>query len=315
MLRGPKGELEASVCNGIHSQRLGYDLCLAEEPARAIVRDEILKLADAGIDYAQFYDQNHGGCVHNCFARDYHHPPVPGAWQVSMQREFMRMVTEEIKARGKKMILGCESAAADTYVGYLPLNDARSSFMTCNGRVIPLQQYVLHGRSANFAGNQGGTAWSCDFARSPYSLNRRLAYSFCAGDLLSVVLKENGQAHWCWGWEWSNPAPAQEPFWLLVKNLNSCRRDNPEFLLYGRMRQDFRSVSGEVLDEFDNDGRVRTFPAFYHSSWQAENGGEAFFAVNYLDRRQTLAVDGKAYDMPPCSALKIDSDNGKTTFY
>ena len=315
MLRGPKGELEATVCNGWEYQRLGYDLCLTEEPARTIVKDEILKLADAGIDYAQYYDQNHGGGVHNCFARDHHHPPVPGAWQIAMQRKFFEEVCSEIAGRNKNMILGCESSAADTYVKYLPLNDARSSFMTYNGEVIPLQQYVLHGRSCNFSGNQGGTSWCCDFDRSPYSLNRRLAYSFCAGDILSLLLKEDGNAHWCWGYEWSKPGPQQELVWPLVRNLNDCRRDNGEFLLYGRMMQDFWAVDGETIDEITPEDQIRTFPAFYHSSWQAEDGKKAFFIVNYLDREQVVAVDGKEYNMPPCSVCKQDPENGQIMFY
>lgn len=315
MLRGPKGELDATVCCGEEFQRLGYDLCLTEEPARSIVKEEILKLARANIDYAQFFDQNHGGCVHNCFARDHHHPPVPGAWQIAMQREFFEEVLSEIAAGNKNMILGCESSAADTYVKYLPFNDARSSFMVNSGTVIPLQQYVLHGRSCNFSGNQGGTSWCCDFDRSPYSLNRRLAFSFCAGDVLSVLLKENGNIHWCWGYEWSKPAPDQELVWKLLKNLNDCRRANPEFLLYGRMMPDFRSVSGETLNEYTPEGTPRPFPAFYHSSWQAADGAKAAFAVNYLDKAQTLTVDKTQYTLPPCSVCKLDADGKMLAVY
>ena len=315
MLRGPRGELEATVCNGPELQRLGYDLCLTEEPARRIVREEILKLARAGIDYAQFYDQNHGGCVHNCFARDHHHPPVPGPWQTAMQREFLREVAAGIGSLGKNLVLGCESAAADPYVRYLPLNDARSSFMYRFGEPIPLQQFVLHGRTANFAGNQGGVGLVCDFTRSPHSLNRRLAYAFRAGDLLSAILKEDGQAHWCWSCEWSRPGPPQEPFWRFAKNLNACRRANPEFLLRGTMQRDFFDVSGGSSAEFDLQGKEKEYPAFCHSSWRAKDGKRALFAANYLDREQTLVIDGKRYVLPPCSALKLDPESGETALY
>ena len=305
MLRGPKGELEASVCNGINSQRLGYDLCLAEEPARKIVMDELMKLADGGIDYAQFYDQNHGGCVHNCFARDHHHPPVPGSWQVKMQRNFMEEAIRGFQEHGRNMILGCESAAADAYSTYLPLNDARSSFMCFRGETIPLQQFVLHGKSTNFAGNQGGNIWSCDFSRSPYSLNRRLAYAFCAGDILSVILKGKGEAHWCWGCPWDFPSPNQEMFWELVKNMNQCRQKFPEYLLKGRMIKDIMPVSGEMLTEWTPEGNPRQYPAFYYSSWQAPDGGRMLFAVNYLDRNQRLMIGGEAHDTPACSVLSL----------
>ena len=155
----------------------------------------------------------------------------------------------------------------------------------------------------------------CDFARSPYSLNRRLAYAFRAGDLLSAILKEDGQAHWCWSCEWSRPGPPQEPFWRFVKNLNACRRANPEFLLHGAMQQDFFDVSGDTAAEFDLQGNEKEFPAFYHSSWQAKDGKKALFAANYLDREQTLVIGGKRYVIPPCSALKLDPESGERTFY
>ncbi len=305
MLRGPKGELEASVCNGLQSQRLGYELCLAEAPARKIVLDEILKMADFGVDYAQFFDQNHGGCVHNCFARDHHHPPVPGGWQAAMQHGVMAEAAREIGARGRSMLLGCESAAADVYAQFLSLNDARASFVRYYGRPIPMQQYVLHGRSANFAGNQGGTRWICDFSRSPYNLNRRLAYAFSAGDLLSVTLKEDGHAHWCWSYEWDRPAPPQPMFWTLMRNLNQVRRQYPEYLLLGRMQRDAAAVTGETCVEYDCEGRKREFPAFCHSTWQAPDGRRALIAANYLDRPQRLAIDGKPTTVAPCSAIVV----------
>ena len=301
MLRGPKGELGATVCNGVNSQRLGYDLCLAEPPARKIVTEEILKLADFDIDYAQFFDQNHGGGVHNCFARDHHHPPVPGAWQTAMQADFMRGIAETLRRRGKTMLLGCESAAAEPFAEFLALNDARAPFAGWIGDPVPLQQFILHGVTANFTGNQCGSRWSCDFARSPYSLNRRLAYGFHAGDLLSATLREEGDAHWCWALPWSEPGPAQGMLLELLRNLTRMRQAHPEYLLYGRMLPDAVPVSGETLEEFDPEGRAKPFPAFYHTTWEAPEGRRAVIAVNYLDREQQLRIDGDAATLPGCS--------------
>ena len=81
------------------------------------------------------------------------------------------------------------------------------------------------------------------------------------------------------------------------------------------MMQDFWAVDGETIDEITPEDQIRTFPAFYHSSWQAEDGKKAFFIVNYLDREQVVAVDGKEYNMPPCSVCKQDPENGQITFY
>ena len=145
----------------------------------------------------------------------------------------------------------------------------------------------------------------CDFSRSPYSLNRRLAYSFCAGDILSVILKGKGEAHWCWGCPWDFPAPPQEPFWRLLKNLNKCRRKYPDFLLRGRMLKDTLPVSGENIQEWTPDGKQKNFPAFYHSSWQAPNGRKMLFVANYIDRKQSITIGGKSYDVPPCSVLSM----------
>ena len=302
MLRGPKGQLEATVCNGENRQRLGYELCPAEPQARKILIDEIMKMAEFDVDYSQFFDQNHGGGAHTCFARDHHHPPVPGAWLTAVQRSLMQEAIEKARALKKEMILGCESAAADVFAEYLPLNDARSPFISYYGQPVPFQQFVLHGITANFAGNQGGVGWQYDFERSPYNLNRRLAYAFCAGDLLSATLKENGNVHWAWGYEWDKPAPDQKMFWELMKNLNGMRKKYPEYLLYGRMMPDAVNVSGETIDEFDLQGNKITQMAFYHSTWQSPDGKKALIAVNYLDREQILRIGDQSVKMPPCSA-------------
>ena len=100
-----------------------------------------------------------------------------------------------------------------------------------------------------------------------------------------------------------------------MKNLNACRRANPEFLLHGAMRRDFFGVSGDTAAEFDLQGKRKEYPAFYHSSWQAKDGKKALFAANYIDREQTLVIDGRRYLLPPCSALKLDPESGESTLY
>ena len=306
MLRGPKGELEATICNGENSQRMGYDMCMTEAPSRAIAAGEIEAMAAAGVDYAQFYDQNHGGAMHNCYAADHNHPPVPGPWQARAMRSFMQEISETLKSRNQEMLLGCESAAAEPFIEYLALNDARSSFVQRIGEVVPLQQYVFHGLSCNFCGNQAGASAGVDLANSPADLRRRLAYGFNAGDLLSLTLKDNGKIHWCWQYSWDLPEPDQLPVLTLVRNLNALRRKHPEVFLYGRMVLPWCNVKQNYIFEQNKQGGKFKVPSFYCNFWETREGKRFLSICNYLEEAQELEIDGQIRVIPPLNALLIE---------
>ena len=91
-------------------------------------------------------------------------------------------------------------------------------------------------------------------------------------------------------------------FWKLLKALNQTRQAYPEYLLYGKMLSDAVTVSGETLEEFDSEGYVRTYPAYYHTTWEAPDGRRALIVVNYLDREQQISIDGKTVSFYGCSA-------------
>ncbi len=304
MLRGPKGELEATICNGKESQRLGYDMCMAQPEARQIAMDEILKMAAFDVDYSQFFDQNHGGAMHNCYAGDHDHPPVPGSWQTTAMRSFMAETVSRIRAMGKEMILGCESAAAEPFAEFLALNDARASFMQFTGETVPAQQFVFHGLSCNFSGNQCGAKFM-DFAAHPEDLCRRIAYGFNAGDLLSVTLKEDGNIHWAWAYGWEHPAPNQENVITLVRNLNALRRQFPEFFLYGRMILPKDRIAEEFSMKKMYSGRELRIPSFYHNCWEAPDGRQVTVICNYLDCAISVKVNDVPVEIPPLNAVMI----------
>jgi hypothetical protein len=59
--------------------------------------------------------------------------------------------------------------------------------------------YVYHEYLNNFLGNQVCVDWHMDVNKSPESFYERIAYSFVAGDMLTVVITENGEIDWNWG--------------------------------------------------------------------------------------------------------------------
>lgn len=289
MIRGPKGEINAVICCGEKSQRFGFDMCLTEEWSRKTVTDELEKLIDAKIDYTQFFDQNLGGCFHTCYSREHNHPPVPGPWQTQTMKSLLFEMTELIRRKGSKMVLGSEAAAADAYLRELPFNDLRSCFVMGVGTPVPGYQFVFHEYSNNFMGNQCGTAAFFDCMASPENLFYRTAYAFNSGDLLSLVLKEAGKIHWGWGAPWDMEDPNQEQEITLIRNLNDARRQYSEFFQYGKMLKPLAGIKCGKLT-LKTTGEPRDVDSVLHSSWESPDGRRMQFVVNYLPKAQRVKV-------------------------
>jgi len=282
MMRGPKGEIDASVCNHPYAQRFGYDLCLTEGWSRRTLVDELLKLARFGVDYCQFFDQNLGGGPNLCWSARHAHPAVPGAWATDAMLTLQDEMIARMRASGSKMTIGCEGAAATPFVGNLFFNDARCFFARKHGRAVPGLPFVFHEWMCNFSGNQVAARTDEHF---------RWAYSFHCGDMLSVVLGPEGRLVTAWAVPWTEPLPDQERLIGLVRSLNALRRRYPEFLLRGRMiRPPFAVETKGVRVPGDPSGY--DYDEVLWSYWQAASGQAKGFATNWQKRPATFRLVG-----------------------
>jgi hypothetical protein len=291
MCTGPAGEMKSAICNH-ESIRWGYDLCPARDFTREVIAAEAEKIARSGVDYIQLFDQNCGGSPCNCYAATHGHPPGPGLWQVDAMGALIANVRQRLDAINTNLLLGCEAAAADAYLRHLPLNDLRFNInISSFGRPVPAYAYVLHEYVNNFMGNQ--VQVGADHKKSPLNLLQRIAYSFTAGDLLSVVLKDKGEIHWNWCEKWDVPPPDQASAKQLLARLNAWRTGaGKPFLVTGRMLKPY-PVEGtrNIPLVLKWKGDIQNFPSVFTTRWRAPDGREAQVLVNYLpDEEQTVTV-------------------------
>lgn len=289
MCASPEGDVPHSlICNG--TQRWGYDMCPATPFAQQTVLGEIASLIEHDCDYIQFFDQNLGGLSYFCYSHEHGHPPAPGKWQAEAMRDIYSQARKLVEQSGKEVAIGCEAAAAEPFIPDLLFNDMRFNITFMFGKPVPAYQYVYHKYINNFMGNQNMTMKMIDGARSPYNLQYRLAYSFSAGDMLTIVLGKEGSINWDWGTAWDEEMPAQQQAASLIRTLNGWRKGIARpFLCYGDMRKPDTALVQESVAMHYLNGREVGYPAVLASSWSYGAGRIAHLFVNYTDREQQVA--------------------------
>lgn len=289
MCAGPDGKvLPSKICT---EQRQGYDICPASDLGRQILEEAYRPLLESGLDYFQILDQNHGGGQYLCYSRDHGHPPMPGKWMTQNMQQLLTSWNET----GKHMLLGCESAAAEPFVGNLLLSDNRFELNYRIGRPVPLYAYIYHEYLRNFMGNQV----CCPLPPESDSLCYRLAYSFCIGDCMTLVLDPEGNFLSAWGEPPEAPRANRDRVLTLIANLTDFyQKIGKPWLSCGRMVSSLPIKCGTVTFG-DNE-----LPSVHCSAWECGEG-KVHILVNPAPESQTVFLDGKAYEIPPLNAVAI----------
>jgi hypothetical protein len=180
-----------------------------------------------------------------------------------------------------------ESAAAEPFTPFMRFNDLRYNVDMLMGKPVPLYSYLYHERLFNFMGNQVCSGQFIDNVKTPDSLLFRIAYSFAAGDVPTLVLKGGGLAHWAWGEKWDVPAPEQEPIIALLKNISEALRGPAgKFLRKGRMLKPLEVKCDSTSEITLRHGDKLSYPSVLTTRWRLKSGEEAHIFVNHTKTAQ-----------------------------
>lgn len=109
----------------------------------------------------------------------------------------------------------------------------------------------------------------------------RLAYSFSAGDMLTLVMNDDGNIAWKWGLRDFTYVPEQEPVKQLVRNLNGWRQGyGKQYLHTGKMVKGFDVFCGENQYYLWTGGTF-TRKKLHTRAWQSATGTVGQFLINY----------------------------------
>ncbi len=310
MCANSDGKLQSEICKG---QRRGYDLCPACEKSKELFAREINKLVKSGVDYVQAMDQNHGGGSYFCYSDKHGHVPAPGKWQIKETQAIIDCVDSG------KVLLGCESAAAEPFIGKLKFSDNRFELCYYVGLPIPLYSYLYHEYVNNFMGNQ-----ICHMlSEEEYNYSYRLAHSFICGDMLTAVIDDKGNIAYAWGSKCFKKHTDGDTAKTALKNLNGWRQKvGKRFLCTGRMIKPMQLTCDGKNTFILEDGIPFEVEKIMTSAYEYE-GEKAQFIVNYnlipvtvklekasdvyadYEKEEVSFKDIKELEIPPLSAVMI----------
>ncbi len=294
MKKAPDGGFSSiNVCSGPNAQRLGYDMCPTNDFVKKVVIDQVTGMVqDGNVDYIQYFDQNLGGACYGCYSTEHGHGYGPGVWQSEAMADIYTALMPILRSLERKPLLGCEAAAAEPFYRYLFFNDNRSTINLGFGTPVPAYQYLNHEYLNGFMGNQNSLAYTIDIASSPLNMLQRLAYSFTAGDMFTVILRGNGDMIQAWGVLWEDDIPDQKQMKMLIKNLNAWRlKAGKDFLVTGRMMKPLPFEGAKNIPMVSKSGGHVNFPSIFTSNWSSQDHRNAQLYVNYLPEEQTITIN------------------------
>ena len=294
MCTAPDGTVSISrICPG---QRKGYDLCAASAKAQQILDQAYRPLLESRLDYAQILDQNHGGSQYFCYSKTHGHPPVPGSWMT----QNMQTLLSSWQDTAGSLLLGCESAAAEPYMGNLLLSDNRYELNWHIGEPVPLYAFLYHEYLHNFMGNQV----CCAFSNQEDTMCARLAYSFLAGDCMTLVMTPDGNLMNNWGCHDFSNLPDKKKALSFIANLNRFRLDQAQpYLLAGKMIKPLSYTCPQVTFPTVDDRKI-SLPTVFSTAWEAEGKRVQLF-VNHTEQDITVQLEHTALVVPAMNGIMI----------
>ena len=264
-------------------------MCISEDFTKEVLLREAEKMKSGKVDYVQILDQNHGGTPYLCYSDKHSHPAVPGKWMVEHMTDFLKKLKAGL---GEDILLGCESAAAEAYIPYLNLSDNRFNLNYSAAKPIPIYAYIYHKYLHNFSGNSVCSTYFFDVDKSPFFHMLRLAYSFIIGDLLTIVINENGEIIWAWGQRDFSTLPDREPIMEFIKNATELRRGiGKDFLVFGEMIAPL-PVKCEEEGMFKyKTNEFEYYPAVLTSCFKNDKGEKAQIFATYRSKEEICEID------------------------
>lgn len=290
----PAGVAEISrICTG---QRSGYDICAASEKGKELLDEAYLPLFKSKVDYCQILDQNHGGSQYFCYSKKHGHPHGPGKWMT----KGMRNLLDGWNKMGEGKLFGCESASAEPYIGNLLYSDNRYELSWKIGRPEPIYSFIYHEYLRNFMGNQV----SCPLTNAKDSMCARMAYSFAAGDCMTIVLTPFGKIMTNWGNRNFDILPDKDRAIQFAANMQKFYKEKAfKFLYDGKMIKPL-DIECDYEEYPCNIGVPAEIPDVYTSAWE-KDGEKAQILVNHTQHDVTVKVGGKEVKVAALNAEMV----------
>ncbi len=297
MCASPEGVVKIS--NICQAQRSGYDICPASSVGKELLGDSYGPLFENAPDYVQILDQNHGGGQYFCYSREHGHPPVPGKWMTENMQELLT----EWNKKAEGTLFGCESAAAEPFIGNLLFSDNRFELNYKIGMPVPLYSYIYHEYVRNFMGNQV----SCPFRPNEDTLRFRIAYSFVAGDCMTLVISEDGEPLSHWGMKDFSVMPDKQKALTLIKNLTSLYKSGAKDFLYSAKMIPCPTLECEsiIFNRRDSE-RKATLPTISAAAYEDKNGRRALILVNPTNCERQCKVMGESITVPALDGIILN---------